>query len=90
MQVELSREYHDPVNTMPNPDETPSSKNTNTIDLDRFLKLRGAVGTGGEAKLRIQGGEVKVNSEVETRRRRNLIQGDVVELARKVYRVDSL
>lgn len=50
------------------------------IRLDDFLKRSGFVGTGGEAKMRIQSGEVIVNGEVETRRRKQLAIGDVVEL----------
>ncbi len=49
-----------------------------TIELDRFLKWQGLVGTGGQAKLLIQNGEVRVNGQVETRRKRKLVQGDVV------------
>ena len=48
--------------------------------LDQFLKLCGLVSTGGQAKLLIQGGEVKVNGQVETRRRKKLAPDDVVEL----------
>lgn len=48
--------------------------------LDDFLKRTGRVGTGGEAKLLIQAGEVLVNGIVETRRRKQLAVGDVVEL----------
>lgn len=48
------------------------------IRLDQFLKLTGLFETGGQAKLAIQGGEVQVNREVETRRRRQLQPGDVV------------
>jgi len=51
------------------------------IRLDDFLKLSGLVGSGGEAKLRVQSGEVTVNGEIETRRRKQLTAGDVVELA---------
>jgi ribosome-associated protein len=51
------------------------------IRLDDFLKRTGMVGTGGEAKLRIQSGEVTVNGEVETRRRKQLSIGDVVQAA---------
>ena len=40
------------------------------ITLDALMKAAGLAGTGGEAKVRIQGGEVKVNGEVETRRGR--------------------
>jgi len=50
------------------------------IRLDDFLKRSGLIGTGGEAKMRIQSGEVRVNGEVETRRRKQLAVGDVVEL----------
>lgn len=52
-----------------------------TIDLQDFLKLSGLVETGGEAKFRVQGGEVRLNGEVETRRRKKLREGDVVEYA---------
>ena len=38
------------------------------------------VGSGGEAKVLIQAGEVLVNGEVETRRGRKLLPGDVVEV----------
>ena len=48
------------------------------IRLDQFLKFTGAAETGGHAKLLIQNGEVEVNGEVETRRRRKLFAGDVV------------
>ena len=47
--------------------------------LDRFLKLHGLARSGGEAKVMVQGGAVKVNGETETRRARKLIAGDVVE-----------
>jgi len=59
-----------------------------SICLDQFLKLTGIVGTGGQAKLMIQGGEVLVNGEVETRRRRKLVVDDVVELAGEVFSVE--
>jgi ribosome-associated protein len=51
------------------------------IRLDQFLKWQGLVFTGGEAKQRIQGGEVRVNGFQETRRGRKLRAGDRVELA---------
>ncbi|NQT15361.1 MAG: RNA-binding S4 domain-containing protein [Planctomycetes bacterium] len=56
-----------------------------TLRLDQFLKLSGIAGTGGQAKLLIQSGEVLVNSKVETRRRRKLSVGDVVEFDGKAY-----
>ena len=48
--------------------------------LGRALKAAGLVGTGGEAKVLIQAGEITVNGEVETRRGRRLRSGDVVEV----------
>lgn len=50
------------------------------ITLGQALKFADAVGSGGEAKLLIGDGEVEVNGEVETRRGRRLVSGDVVEL----------
>ncbi|MEX0701255.1 MAG: RNA-binding S4 domain-containing protein [Planctomycetales bacterium] len=49
------------------------------IRLDQFLKRATLVASGGEAKVLIQAGEVRVNGEVETRRGRKLAPGDVVE-----------
>lgn len=51
-----------------------------TIDLDQLLKKTGAAGTGGQAKILIQEGMVRVNGEVETRRRRKLASGDTIEV----------
>jgi ribosome-associated protein len=59
-----------------------------TIQLDQFLKWQGLVGTGGHAKLVIQGGEVKVNGVVETRRKKKLISGDTVTYAGRTLRVE--
>jgi len=56
-----------------------------TIRLGQFLKLAGLVATGGEAKRLIQGGQVLVNGEVETRRKRQLHAGDEVALGDEVY-----
>lgn len=50
------------------------------MTLGQALKASSLVGTGGEAKVLIQTGEVRVNGEVETRRGRKLAPGDVVEV----------
>ncbi|MFN5119075.1 MAG: RNA-binding S4 domain-containing protein [Cyanobacteriota bacterium] len=50
------------------------------MKLDQYLKWHGLVGTGGEAKQRIQRGDVKVNGSIETRRGRQLGVGDAVEI----------
>lgn len=46
--------------------------------LGQALKVAGIAGTGGEAKVLIQFGEVLVNGEVEERRGRKLQAGDVI------------
>ncbi|PSP18157.1 MAG: hypothetical protein BRC58_04410 [Cyanobacteria bacterium QS_8_64_29] len=61
-----------------------------SIRLAQFLKFVGAVGTGGEAKIRIQASEVTVNGERETRRGRQLAPGDQVVIAGEAYEVGAL
>lgn len=49
------------------------------IELNKLLKLMGVAQTGGHAKLMIDDGLVKVNDEVELRKRKKLRKGDVVD-----------
>jgi ribosome-associated protein len=58
------------------------------IRLDQFLKLKGAVESGGHAKLVIQGGEVTVNDEIDTRRGKKLVKGDRIEFEGESYQVE--
>lgn len=60
---------------------------TETVRLGQLLKMAGLVDTGGEAKLRVQAGEAKVNGEVEVRRGRQLRPGDLIEFGGKVLKV---
>ena len=62
--------------------------NTEYIKLEALLKFAGVVDTGGEAKLAIQNGEVKVNGEPCTMRGRKLRPGDQVELDGQVLVVE--
>ena len=50
------------------------------INLTQVLKLSGWVQHGGEAKALIAEGRVRVNGQVELRKRRQMAVGDVVEL----------
>ena len=54
--------------------------NTEFIKLEALLKFAGVAETGGEAKLAIQNGEVKVNGELCTMRGKKLHPGDRAEL----------
>ena len=58
------------------------------IKLQDLLKFAGAVETGGEAKLRIQEGEVKVNGQPCTMRGKKLYPGDRAELDGQVLLVE--
>jgi ribosome-associated protein len=57
------------------------------IRLGQFLKLANLVESGGEAKPLVAEGAVTVNGEVETRRGRQLVRGDVVAVGGMSARV---
>ena len=61
---------------------------TEFIRLQDLMKLGNLVGSGGEAKVRIQEGEVKVGGEPCLQRGKKLRPGDVVTFRGKEYRVD--
>lgn len=61
---------------------------TEFIKLDSLLKYEGLVETGGEAKVRIQEGQVKVNGEVCTMRGKKIRPGDQVELGKTTLLVE--
>lgn len=61
---------------------------TDTIQLDQFLKLAGAVASGGEVKSLLAEGMILRNDVPETARRRKLIPGDVITInGNDTYRV---
>jgi ribosome-associated protein len=70
---------------VPDPQDVPTRDET--IRLGQFLKLANLVESGAEAKPVIADGSVLVNGEIETRRGRQLHQGDVVELGGVAVRV---
>jgi len=54
---------------------------TEPVELYKILKFEGMTSSGGEAKLVIEQGLVLVNGKVETRKRKKIISGDVIEFA---------
>ena len=52
---------------------------TDSIRLGQFLKLANLVDSGSDAKFLLAEGELSVNGDVETRRGRQLRNGDIVE-----------
>lgn len=61
--------------------------NTEIIKLDAFLKWAGIVSSGSEAKIYIQDGLVKVNSEICNQRGKKLKIGDVVSFEDSDYEI---
>jgi len=57
------------------------------IALYQVLKLEALVSSGGEAKVAIDNGRVLVNGEVETRRRKKIIAGDMIEFERLPFKI---
>ena len=70
---------------MPDPLDVPIRDQA--IRLGQFLKLANLIEHGADAKAVVQQGLVSVNGEVETRRGRQLVVGDVVGLAGMSARV---
>ncbi len=57
------------------------------IELYKVLKIENMAASGGEAKQMIAAGLVLVNGEVETRKRRKTVAGDVVEVNGEQVRI---
>ena len=51
------------------------------VELYKILKFEGMAPSGAEAKLVIDDGQVLVNGKIETRRRKKIVSGDVIEFA---------
>ncbi len=58
------------------------------IKLDQFLKQVGIAQTGGQAKMLIQAGEVKVNGKVDVQRGKKLFPGDRVTTMGETFTVE--
>lgn len=57
------------------------------VDLYKLLKFEGLAASGGEAKALIAHGQVKLNGDIETRKRKKIVAGDVVEFDGETYTV---
>lgn len=61
----------------------------NGLTLNDALKLAGLATTGGQAKLLIQSGQVTVNGQVETRRKRRVQAGDVINVGNQEFVIEA-
>ena len=57
------------------------------VELYKILKFEAMVPSGGVAKLAIESGDVLVNGEVETRKRKKIVAGDVIEFNGETIRL---
>ncbi len=57
------------------------------IELCKILKFESMVSSGGEAKSVIAEGRVLVNGKIETRKRKKIVSGDIVEFGKEKIRI---
>ena len=55
------------------------------VELFKILKFEGLVASGGEAKSVIAEGLVKLNGEIETRKRKQIVSGDIIEFGQEKF-----
>ena len=63
------------------------SISTEYIKLDQLLKFAGIAENGADAKFIIMEENVSVNGEVETRRGRKIVKGDIVQVGEEIINV---
>lgn len=56
-------------------------KDAEFVELNKLMKLMNWVESGGQANALISQGEVEVNGKVDTRKRKKLRKGELVEFA---------
>ena len=57
------------------------------VELYKILKFEGLVPSGGEAKAIITNGQVRVNGETETRKRKKIVSGDTIEFNGEIFSI---
>lgn len=59
-------------------------------ELYKILKFENIAGSGGEAKYMIADGMVKVNGEIETRKRKKILPGDVIQIEETMIEIQLI
>ncbi|MBU8848280.1 MAG: RNA-binding S4 domain-containing protein [Desulfobacterales bacterium] len=57
------------------------------VELYKILKFENLASSGGEAKFMIIDGFVKVNGSIETRKRKKIYPGDIIETGGLVFEI---
>jgi len=60
------------------------------VELYKILKFEGMVASGGEAKQVIEQGQVYLNGIVETRKRKKIVSGDVIEFNNEKIQIQHI
>lgn len=60
------------------------------VELYKILKFEGMASSGGEAKLVIEQGQVIVNGAIETRKRKKIVSGDIIEYGDDKIRIQLI
>ena len=61
--------------------------NKEPVELYKILKFEGLVASGGQAKLVIGDGQVSVNGQIETRKRKKIVDGDTIVFGSETLQV---
>lgn len=61
--------------------------NREPVELYKILKFEGLVATGGEAKMVIAEGLVSLNGQIETQKRKKIVNGDQIEFNQNVFSI---
>lgn len=64
--------------------------NRSPVELYKILKFENIAASGGEAKHMVADGLVKVNGQVETRKRKKIYPGDRIELFDFLLEISSI
>ncbi|MFK4750980.1 RNA-binding S4 domain-containing protein [Oceanobacter antarcticus] len=61
--------------------------NCEPVELYKILKFENIASSGGEAKLMIENGEVLLNGELETQKRKKILNGNVIKIFGEQYKI---
>ncbi len=64
--------------------------NKQPMELYKILKFESLVSSGGEAKMVINDGQVRVNSQVETQKRKKIMAGDIIEFNDEEFHITCI
>ena len=64
--------------------------NKEPVELYKILKFEALVSSGGEAKFVIAEGQVLLNGNVETQKRKKIVSGDVIEFNGESFNIEFM